>query len=148
MKFGNIEKEKDLYYTMKHNNVAGPSIIFNSYHEKDKTFIRYAEMTRKDLEPKPCKKVVGHDANALHLWAIRLDMSTGQFTRRPESDSFKKQWSCKIAIEWLEWQALQQQIKIGHGHNNTEKRNGTPRLRVDGFCSGTQTVLQFHCNIC
>jgi hypothetical protein len=34
------EKDKDLYYTMKANNVGGPSIIFNRYHEKDKTFIR------------------------------------------------------------------------------------------------------------
>ena len=30
------EKDKDLYYTMKDNNVGGPSIIFNQYHEKDK----------------------------------------------------------------------------------------------------------------
>ena len=41
------EKDKDLYYTMKDNNVGGPSIIFNRYHETDKTFIRNAEMTRK-----------------------------------------------------------------------------------------------------
>ena len=41
------EKDKDLYYTMKDNNVGGPSMIFNRYHETDKTFIRNAEMTRK-----------------------------------------------------------------------------------------------------
>ena len=41
------EKDKDLYYTMKDNNVGGPSIIFNRYQETDKTFIRNAEMTRK-----------------------------------------------------------------------------------------------------
>ena len=41
------EKDKDLYYTTKDNNVGGPSIIFNRYHETDKTFIRNAEMTRK-----------------------------------------------------------------------------------------------------
>ena len=61
------EKDKDCYYTMKDDNVGGPSIIFNRYHEKDKTFIRDAEMTRKNLKPKPCKKVVGYDANALYL---------------------------------------------------------------------------------
>ena len=53
------EKDKDLYYTMKNNNVGGPSIIFNRYHEKDKTCIRNAKITRKNLEPQPCKKVVG-----------------------------------------------------------------------------------------
>ena len=53
------EKDKDLYHTMKDNNVGGPSILFNRYHEKDKTFIRNAEMIRKNIEPKPCKNVVG-----------------------------------------------------------------------------------------
>ena len=103
---------------MKDNNVGGPSIIFNRYHEKDKTRIRDAEMTRKNLEPKPCKKVVGYDANALYLWAI---MPAGQYTRRLESDGFKKQWSGKMAIEWLEWQAYQQQIKIRHEYNIRRK---------------------------
>ena len=90
---------------MKGNNVGDPSIIFDRYHEKEKTFIRNGEMTRKKLEPKPCKKVVGYDANALYLWAIIQDMPTGKYTRRLESDNFKKQWSGKMAIEWMEWQA-------------------------------------------
>ena len=104
------EKDKELYYTMKDNNVGGPSIIFNRYHE---------EMTRKNLEPKPCEKVVGYDANSLYLWTFMQDMQTGQYTRR--LDNFQKQWSGKMAIEWLEWQAYQQQIKIRHEYNNTEK---------------------------
>ena len=93
------EKDKDLYYTMKYNNVGGASIIFNRHHEKDKTRIRDAEMTRKNIEPKLCKKVVGYDANALYLWAIMQDMLTGQYTRRLESDGFKKQWCGKMAVE-------------------------------------------------
>ena len=133
---------------MKDNNVGGPSIIFNQHHEKDKTRIRDAEMTRKNLEPKPCKKVVGYDANALYLWAIMQDMSTGQYTRRLESNNFQKQWSGKMAIEWLEWKAYKQQIKIRHEHSNTEKRIGARRLPVDGFCSETQTVIQCHGKIC
>ncbi len=104
---------------MKDNNVGGPSIIFNRYLEKDKTFIRNAEMTGKNLEPKPCKKVVGYDANALYLWAIMQDMPTGQYTRRLESDNFKKQWSGKMAVEWLEWQAKQRGVSIRHQYNNT-----------------------------
>ena len=128
--------KEDLYYTMKDNNVGGPSIIFNRYYEKDKTRIRDAEMTRTNIEPKPCKKVVGYDTNALYLWAIMQDMPTGQYTRRLESDGFKKQWSGKVTVEWL--------IQIRHQYNNTEKRIGAHRLPVDGFCSETQTVYQFH----
>ena len=96
------EKDKDLYYTMKANNVGGPSIIFNRYHEKDKTFIREVQMRGKGEEPKPCQKVVGYDTNALYLWAIMQDMPTGKFSRRLEEDGFKKKWSGKMAIEWLE----------------------------------------------
>lgn len=58
--------EKDAYYTMKSNNVGGPSIIFNRYHEKGNTPIREGEMRAKEREPKPCKKVVGYDANHDH----------------------------------------------------------------------------------
>ena len=53
-----LEKDKDLYYTMKDNNVGGPSVIFNRYHEKDKTNICNVEMRKKGQEPKPCKKIV------------------------------------------------------------------------------------------
>ena len=138
------DKDKDLYYTMKDNNVGVPSIIFNRYHEKDKTFIRKEEMTRKNLEPKPCKKVVGYDANALYLWAIMQNMPTGQYSRRLEEDGFKKRFSGKMAVEWLEWEAYRRQIKIRHGYNNTEKRVGARRLRLDGFHADSQTVFQFH----
>jgi hypothetical protein len=75
------EKDKDLYYKMKDNNVCGPSIIFNRYHEKDKTNIRNVEMRKKGQEPKPCKKIVGYDANALYLWAMMQPMPTGQYER-------------------------------------------------------------------
>jgi hypothetical protein len=63
-------------------------------------------MRGKGEEPKPCQKVVGYDTNALYLWAIMQDMPTGKFSRRLEEDGFKKKWSGKMAIEWLEWQAL------------------------------------------
>ena len=117
---------------------------WTAHHEKDKTFIRKAEMTKKNLEPKPCKKVVGYDANALYLWAIMQNMPTGQYSRRLEEDGFKKRFSGKMAVEWLEWEAYRRQIKIRHGYNNTEKRVGARRLPVDGFHADSQTVFQFH----
>jgi hypothetical protein len=129
---------------MKDNNVGGNSIIFNRYHEKEKSFIREVEARAKGKESKPCKKVVGYDANALYLWAIMQDMPTGQYTRRMEEDGFKKRWSGKMAIEWLEWQAYSRSISIRHEYNNAEKIIGTRRLPVDGFHAESQTVFQFH----
>ncbi len=71
-------------------------------------------------------------------------MPTGQYARRLECDRFNKQWSGKMAVEWLEWQAYQRGVKIRHQYNNTEKRIGARRLPVDGFCSERQAVYQFH----
>ncbi len=50
--------------------VGGPSIIFNRYHEANKTKIRNGD--------KLCKKIIGYDANALYLWAIAQEMPTGK----------------------------------------------------------------------
>ena len=95
-------------------------------------------------EPKPCEKIVGYDANALYLWAMMQPMPTEQYTRRLESDGFKKQWSGKMAIEWLGWEACQRDIQIRQEYNNTEKRIDSRRLPVDGFHAESQTVFQFH----
>ena len=51
------------------------------------------------------------------------DMPTGQYTRRLEEDGFKKRWSGKMAIEWLEWQAYSRGISTTtrvqqHGEKN------------------------------
>jgi hypothetical protein len=107
-------------------------------------------MRKKGQEPEPCKKIVGYDANALYLWAMMQPMPTGQYTRRldPESDGFKKQWSGKMAIEWLEWEARQRDIQIRHEYNNTEKRIGSRRLPVDGFHAESQTVFSFTVSCC
>ena len=138
------DKDKDLYYTMKDSNVGGPSIIFNRYHEKDKTKIRRVEMEKKIKVAKDCKKVLGYDANALYLWAIMQPMPTGNYSRRLADDGFKIQSSARMAIDWLEWQAHQRGVHIRHQYNSTEKRIGSRHLPVDGFCSETHTVFQFH----
>ena len=138
------EKDKDLYYTMKDNIVGGPSIIFNRYHEKGKTKIRQAQMKAMGHDPKFCEKVLGYDANALYLWAIMQAMPTGSYSRRMADDGFKIRRSARMAIDWLEWQAHQRHVGIRHKYNNTEKRIGSRRLPVDGYCSETHTVFQFH----
>ena len=55
-------KRNNLFYLLKDSIVGGPSIIFNRYHEANKTKIRNGD--------KLCKKIIGYDANALYLWAI------------------------------------------------------------------------------
>jgi hypothetical protein len=49
--------------------VGGPSIIFQHYHEKNKTKIR---------DDKVCKCVLGFDANALYLESIAKEMLCGE----------------------------------------------------------------------
>jgi hypothetical protein len=55
-------KRNNLFYLLKDSIVGGPSIIYNRYHEANKTYIR--ELNKK------FKKIIGYDANALYLWAI------------------------------------------------------------------------------
>lgn len=68
--------------TIQDNIVGGPSIIFTRYHESGKTFLR------GNFE-KPCKRIVGYDANALYLYCIGQPMPVGYFIIRRESDKFK-----------------------------------------------------------
>ena len=131
----------DLYHLIKDNNTGGPSIIFHRYHEAGKTKIREAE---EGQGAKLCQKIVGYDANALYLWAIMQNMPTGSYTRRLAENEFKPKGSIKMAIEWLEWVAYKERIRIRHQLNNTEKRIGDRKLPVDGFHAQTQTVYQFH----
>ena len=130
------EKNKDLHQTFKDNLVGGPSIVFHRYHAAGKTKIRGG---------KECKKIVGYDANALYLSAIMKPMPTGDYTRRLEQNGFKKERksNSRVALEWLEWEAYNRDIRIRHNGNNTEKRLGPQRLPVDGFCQETNQVFEF-----
>ncbi len=63
-------KRNNLFYLLKDSIVGGPSIIFNRYHEANKTRIRNGD--------KMCKTITGYDANALYLCAIAHEMPTGK----------------------------------------------------------------------
>ena len=65
-------KRNNLFYLLKDSIVGGPSIIFNRYHEVNKTSIRGLKALNK-----LCKKNIGYDANALYLWAISQEMPAG-----------------------------------------------------------------------
>ena len=71
-------KRNNLFYLLKDSIVGGPSIIFNRYHEANKTYIRGLN--------KLCKKIIGYDANALYLWAIAQEMPTGKHEHNTDYD--------------------------------------------------------------
>ncbi len=138
------EKNKDLYHLFKNNNCRGPSIVFHRYQGKGKTHIRQREMQEKGKEAKLCENIVGYDANALYLWAIMQDMPTGSYTRRREENNFKREWSSRMADDWIQWEAEKRGIRILFQLNQTEKRIGDRQLPVDGFHKESQTVFQFY----
>ena len=55
------QNNSDLYKTIKQNIIGGPSIIFTHHQCVGKTYIR---------DQKPCRSILGFDANALYLQAI------------------------------------------------------------------------------
>ena len=135
------EKNKDLHDLVKDNIVGGPSIIFHRYHEKGVTTLRqneYGEAAR------PCRSIVGYDANALYLWSLMQDMPMGWCTRRRVEKDFRPesaQLYRQMAGEWLTWESERTGRPIRHQINGREKRIG--KHRVDGWCSETKTAYQF-----
>ena len=135
------EKNKDLHDLVKDNIVGGPSIIFHRYHEKGVTTLRqneYGEAAR------PCRSIVGYDANALYLWSLMQDMPMGWCTRRRAENDFRPesaQLYGQMAGEWLTWESERTGRPIRHQINGREKRIG--KHRVDGWCSETKTAYQF-----
>ena len=135
------EKNKDLHDLVKENIVGGPSIIFHRYHEKGVTTLRqneYGEAAR------PCRAIVGYDANALYLWSLMQDMPMGWYTRRRAEKDFRPesaQLYGQMAGEWLTWESERTGRPIRHQINGREKRIG--KHRVDGWCSETKTAYQF-----
>ena len=135
------EKHKDLHDLVKDNICGGPSIIFHRYHEKAITALRrneYGETAR------PCRSIVGYDANALYLWSLMQDMPMGWYTRRRVENDFRPesaQLYGQMASEWLTWESERTGLSIRHQTNGREKRIG--KHRVDGWCSETKTAYQF-----
>ena len=134
------QTNSDLHLLVKDNIVGYPAIIFHRYHEKDITKIRGEET---------CRSIVGYDANALYLWALRQDMPTGWYTRRREERQFRPQQAQpfgQMAVQWLTWEAPKNGCAIRHQVNGREKRIG--KLPVDGWCPETRTAYQFHGCFC
>jgi hypothetical protein len=111
------EANSDLYDTIKRNLTAGPSIIFNVYHEVGQAYIRN-DFTR------PCQKILGFDANALYLWSIDQEIPTGTFVRRRLADNFKPHKRDKFTLmyDWMDYRNHSQGLHIRHKLNTGKKR--------------------------
>ncbi|XP_078681482.1 uncharacterized protein LOC144916278 [Branchiostoma floridae x Branchiostoma belcheri] len=146
--FFTLPDNEEVYKLFKENIVGGPSIIFHRHHQKGVTMIREREMAGQSRLPKPCQKVIGFDANALYLWAVGQQMPTEYYIRRQAETGFVKEYSAssrgRMAKAWLDWVAHKYGIAIRHKFNNTEKRIGHRRIPVDGYCSQTGQIFQFH----
>ena len=64
---------KEAYEMLKGAVVGGPSIVFTRYHEAGVTELR----SHRDA-PRLCKRVLGHDANALYLSTMLREMPCGK----------------------------------------------------------------------
>ena len=126
------ESNKDLFETVK-GICGGPSIVFSRYHENEVTKIRNG---------KPCKSIMGFDANALYLYAIAQDMPTGSMIRRFESDGFKPKGKEPIAIVWLEWMMHKHNCHIRHKLNYGEK--AIVKFFVDGWDPISGKIWEFN----
>lgn len=132
------EEDKDLFQTVKKNIIGGPSIIFNRFSEVGFTNIRHNVN-------KPCGRIVGYDANALYLWALNQAMPTGTYVRRLKENAFRPEARdhFESAYHWMDWLSQTTKHRIKHKLNyGREKRVGP--YPVDGFCSSTSTIFQFH----
>ena len=142
VKFGRFSKKNaDLHELIRENIVGGPSIIFHRYHECDETYIR-------EQKDKPCKRVVGHDANALYVYCLSELMPTGSPVVRRRINGFRrdvysdnKAATSNAANSWLRHIEESQGIKLQTGYNGPEYRVGM--YLVDGYCSDTRTIYEF-----
>ena len=135
------KNDEDIYKIVKQNIVGGPSIIFTRHHKVGETFIR------GNIE-KPCKKIVGYDANALYLWAIGQNMPTQMYgiikkhgaNFRVDSD---RQHKYMTMYFWMDFISKQKEIKNLHKLNNGREKRVGPYL-VDGYNPSTNTIYEFN----
>ena len=65
---------KEAYAILKEAVVGGQSSVFKRYHEAGMTKIAPHQFK----QPKRCKRIIGHDANALYLSTMLRDMPCGK----------------------------------------------------------------------
>ena len=137
-------QNKDLYYLLKDNLVGGPRIVFHRHHNSSETRLRQQSLGEESFL---CHQVLGVDANALYIWCMMQNLPTGYPNRYQSEDHFvpvgpKKQ--SKVAHGWLEYVAWKNRFEMRHAYKGGEMRVRSHALPVDGHCSATKTIYQFH----
>jgi len=69
---------EEAYKQLKAAVSGRPSIVFTRYHEAGATRIRSHERTVAGQQVKPCKRILGYDANAFYLSTMLNDMPCGK----------------------------------------------------------------------
>ncbi|MES9906421.1 MAG: hypothetical protein ABW168_27535 [Sedimenticola sp.] len=137
--FSLIDKDdKDLYETLKANLIGGPSIVFCRHHKVGETFVR------GDKE-RPCRSIVGYDANSLYLSAICHEMPVGRYVRRAERRGFKPNTDAKChyaMFDWMDWLNVSKGIGIRHKMNSGREFRVGP-YSVDGRDADTGELYEF-----
>lgn len=85
------KKNCRFFHLLKKNLTGGPSIVYNRYQEKDKTYLVNLEYDMGTNEFKKvignkCKSIVGYDANSLYPYALSLPMPSGDLIYRVPLD--------------------------------------------------------------
>jgi G:T-mismatch repair DNA endonuclease (very short patch repair protein) len=96
---------------------------------------------------KECALILGIDASALYLYCFGQDMPTGYPRIRKAENDFAAEpvrKHSKVAQGWLEYVSWKEGVTMRHARKGGEVRLGGHNLPVDGFCSATNTVYQFH----
>ena len=101
------QKQQDIYQLFNENIVGGPSIIHHRNQRAHKSFIR-------NNPNKPCKSIVGYDANALYLHALSMNLPTQIPLIRREENEFKKEFPeiSEGSRDWIDWLIHDRNIKI------------------------------------
>jgi hypothetical protein len=85
------EKNEDVYSLFRENITGGPSIVFDRYHEVDKSRIKRPiyknNQWQEGNEGKIVKNITGYDANALYLWCIGNSMPCGKLSYKTTNTS-------------------------------------------------------------
>ena len=141
-----LNRDEDLYYTLKRNIVGGPSIIFHREHGAGQTLL-YGK------DGNVCVIIVGYDANALYLWSLDQNMPCGGYVRRfgPDFAPVHRLYR-RDMYDWMDYMALTTKRRIWHGRNHGEVKMG--KYKLDGFCRETFTAYEFDgcyyhgCEVC
>ena len=131
------QKQQDIYQHFKDNIVGGASIIYHRNQQAQKSFIC-------NNPNKPCKSIVGYDANTLYLHALSMDLPTQISLIRREENEFKKEFPgiSEGCHDWINCIIHDRNIKIHSAlHGGGEKKIGS--YKVNGFCQELNTVFEF-----